>query len=210
MVVRTAKFVASYPSVEKIPISDKPEYAFIGRSNVGKSSLINMLTCTKALAKVSQTPGKTQQINHFLINGSWNLADLPGYGYAKVSKGDRKAFAQIITKYILKRENLYLLFVLIDSRIEPQKIDLEFVNWLGENQIPFALVFTKTDKVSGDTLQQNIDAFRAEMLNTWEELPQTFTSSAVTRTGREDILKYIETINENVKINQLENAHNIW
>lgn len=210
MVVRTAKFVASYPSVEKIPISDKPEYAFIGRSNVGKSSLINMLTCTKALAKVSQTPGKTQQINHFLINGSWNLADLPGYGYAKVSKGDRKAFAQVITKYILKRENLYLLFVLIDSRIEPQKIDLEFVNWLGENQIPFALVFTKTDKVSGDTLQQNIDAFRAEMLNTWEELPQTFTSSAVTRTGREDILKYIETINENVKINQLENAHNIW
>lgn len=210
MVVRTAKFVASYPSVEKIPISDKPEYAFIGRSNVGKSSLINMLTCTKALAKVSQTPGKTQQINHFLINGSWNLADLPGYGYAKVSKGDRKAFAQIITKYILKRENLYLLFVLIDSRIEPQKIDLEFVNWLGENQIPFALIFTKTDKVSGDTLQQNIDAFRAEMLNTWEELPQTFTSSAVTRTGREDILKYIETINENVKINQLENAHNIW
>ena len=210
MVVRTAKFVASYPSVEKIPISDKPESAFIGRSNVGKSSLINMLTCTKALAKVSQTPGKTQQINHFLINGSWNLADLPGYGYAKVSKGDRKAFAQVITKYILKRENLYLLFVLIDSRIEPQKIDLEFVNWLGENQIPFALVFTKTDKVSGDTLQQNIDAFRAEMLNTWEELPQTFTSSAVTRTGREDILKYIETINENVKINQLENAHNIW
>lgn len=210
MVIRTAKFVASYPRVEKAPISNKPEYAFIGRSNVGKSSLINMLTCTKALAKVSQTPGKTQLINHFLINEEWNLVDLPGYGYAKVSKSDRKAFSDIITNYILKRENLYLLFVLIDSRLEPQQIDIEFVNWLGAHQIPFALVFTKTDKVSSGALQSNMDAFAAEMLNTWEELPQMFTSSAVTRTGREEILRYIEEINKNTKINQLESAEKIW
>ena len=210
MVIRTAKFVASYPRVEKAPISNKPEYAFIGRSNVGKSSLINMLTCTKALAKVSQTPGKTQLINHFLINDEWNLVDLPGYGYAKVSKSDRKAFSDIITNYILKRENLYLLFVLIDSRLEPQQIDIDFVNWLGEHQIPFALVFTKTDKVSSGALQANMDAFAAEMLNTWEELPQMFTSSAVTRTGREEILRYIEEINKNTKINQLESAEKIW
>ncbi|HSA05199.1 MAG TPA: ribosome biogenesis GTP-binding protein YihA/YsxC [Tenuifilaceae bacterium] len=210
MVIRTAKFVASYPRVEKAPISNKPEYAFIGRSNVGKSSLINMLTCTKALAKVSQTPGKTQLINHFLINDEWNLVDLPGYGYAKVSKSDRKAFSDIITNYIIKRENLYLLFVLIDSRLEPQQIDIDFVNWLGEHQIPFALVFTKTDKVSSGALQANMDAFAAEMLNTWEELPQMFTSSAVTRTGREEILRYIEEINKNTKINQLESAEKIW
>jgi GTP-binding protein len=209
MVIRTAKFVASYPRVEKAPISNKPEYAFIGRSNVGKSSLINMLTCTKALAKVSQTPGKTQLINHFLINEEWNLVDLPGYGYAKVSKSDRKAFSDIITNYILKRENLYLLFVLIDSRLEPQQIDIDFVNWLGTHQIPFALVFTKTDKVSSGALQANMDAFVAEMLNTWEELPQMFTSSAVTRTGREEILRYIEEINKNTKINQLESAEKI-
>ena len=210
MVIRTAKFVASYPRVEKAPISNKPEYAFIGRSNVGKSSLINMLTCTKALAKVSQTPGKTQLINHFLINEEWNLVDLPGYGYAKVSKSDRKTFSEIITNYILKRENLYLLFVLIDSRLEPQQIDIDFVNWLGAHQIPFALVFTKTDKVSSGALQANMDAFSAEMLNTWEELPQMFTSSAVTRTGREEILRYIEEINKNTKINQLESAEKIW
>lgn len=210
MVIRTAKFVASYPRVEKAPISNKPEYAFIGRSNVGKSSLINMLTCTKALAKVSQTPGKTQLINHFLINEEWNLVDLPGYGYAKVSKSDRKSFSDIITNYILKRENLYLLFVLIDSRLEPQQIDIDFVNWLGAHQIPFALVFTKTDKVSSVALQANMDAFSAEMLNTWEELPQMFTSSAVTRTGREEILRYIEEINKNTKINQLESAEKIW
>lgn len=210
MVIRTAKFVASYPRVEKAPISNKPEYAFIGRSNVGKSSLINMLTCTKALAKVSQTPGKTQLINHFLINEEWNLVDLPGYGYAKVSKSDRKSFSDIITNFILKRENLYLLFVLIDSRLEPQPIDVDFVNWLGAHQIPFALVFTKTDKVSSGTLQANMDAFSAEMLKTWEELPQMFTSSAVTRTGREEILRYIEEINKNTKINQLESAEKIW
>jgi GTP-binding protein len=210
MVIRTAKFVASYPRVEKAPISKNPEYAFIGRSNVGKSSLINMLTCTKALAKVSQTPGKTQLINHFLINEEWNLVDLPGYGYAKVSKSDRKSFSDIITNYIIKRENLYLLFVLIDSRLEPQQIDVDFVNWLGAHQIPFALVFTKTDKVSSSVLQANMDAFSAEMMNTWEELPQMFTSSAVTRTGREDILRYVEEINKNTKINQLESAEKIW
>lgn len=210
MVIRTAKFVASYPNVEKCPAFDKPEYAFIGRSNVGKSSLINMLTCTKALAKVSQTPGKTQLINYFLINNSWNLVDLPGYGYAKVSKSDRKEFSDIITRYIQKRENLYLLFVLIDSRLEPQDSDINFVNWLGANQIPIALVFTKTDKVSSSTLQTNIDSFKNILLHTWEELPPIFTSSAVTRTGREDILNYIQEINDKTEINQVENIAKVW
>lgn len=206
MVIRTAKFVASYPNVQKCPKTDLPEYAFIGRSNVGKSSLINMLTCTKALAKVSQTPGKTQLINFYLINGEWHLVDLPGYGYAKVSKGDREKFSDIILNYILKRENLHLLFVLIDSRLEPQEIDIQFINWLGENQVPFALVFTKTDKVSSTVLSDNLEQFRKVMMETWEELPPIFTTSCVTRTGREDILNYIEQVFRNAKINQLENV----
>lgn len=201
MVIRSAKFVASYPSVAKCPKTEMPEYAFIGRSNVGKSSLINMLTCTKALAKVSQTPGKTQLINYFLINNDWHLVDLPGYGYAKVSKEARKKFSGIITRYILERKNLLLLFVLIDSRLEPQQIDLDFVNWLGVHGIPFSLIFTKTDKVSGTVLNQNIEAFKTEMLKSWEELPRIFTTSAVARTGRADVLSYIEEVNENFKIN---------
>ncbi len=206
MVIRTAKFVASYPNVQKCPKTDLPEYAFIGRSNVGKSSLINMLTCTKALARVSQTPGKTQLINYYLINGEWHLVDLPGYGYAKVSKGEREKFSDIILNYILKRENLHLLFVLIDSRLEPQDIDIQFINWLGENQVPFALVFTKTDKVSSTVLSDNMEQFRKVMMETWEELPPIFTTSCVTRTGREDILNYIEQVFQNAKINQLENV----
>ncbi len=206
MVIRTAKFVASYPNVQKCPKTDLPEYAFIGRSNVGKSSLINMLTCTKALAKVSQTPGKTQLINYYLINGEWHLVDLPGYGYAKVSKSEREKFSDIILNYILKRENLHLLFVLIDSRLEPQEIDIQFINWLGENQVPFALVFTKTDKVSSTALSDNLQQFRKVMMEAWEELPPIFTTSCVTRTGREDILNYIEQVFQNAKINQLENV----
>lgn len=206
MVIRTAKFVASYPNVQKCPKTDFPEYAFIGRSNVGKSSLINMLTCTKALARVSQTPGKTQLINFYLINGEWHLVDLPGYGYAKVSKGEREKFSDIILNYILKRENLHLLFVLIDSRLEPQEIDVQFINWLGENQVPFALVFTKTDKVSSTVLSENMEQFRKVMMETWEELPPIFTTSCVTRTGREDILNYIEQVFQNAKINQLQNV----
>jgi len=200
MVIRTAKFVASYPSVQKCPITDLPEYAFIGRSNVGKSSLINMLTGTKTLAKVSQTPGKTQYINYYLINSSWHLVDLPGYGYAKTSKGEREKLSNIVLNYILKRENLHLLFVLIDSRLEPQDIDIQFINWLGVNHVPFALIFTKTDKVSGTVLERNIELHKTILLETWDELPPIFTTSCVTRTGREDVLNYIESVFQEVKI----------
>jgi len=199
MLIRSAKFVISSPSIEKCPKPTLPEYAFIGRSNVGKSSLINMITGLKALAKVSQTPGKTQIINHFLINEKWYLVDLPGYGYAKVSKTSRKIFSGMITGYIEKRENLHCLFVLIDSRLEPQKIDLEFINWLGQNQIPFALIFTKIDKINTLTLESNIATYKKEMLNSWEELPRIFSCSSVTRIGRESILKYIGEINVKAK-----------
>lgn len=209
MVIRSAKFVASYPNVDKCPKSELPEFAFIGRSNVGKSSLINMLTCTKTLAKVSQTPGKTQLINYYLINNNWHLVDLPGYGYAKVSKSNRKAFSEIISNYIQKRETLTMLFVLIDSRLEPQSIDMDFVNWLGVSGIPFSLIFTKTDKVSGSILNENIEAFKQEMLKTWEEIPPIFTSSVITRTGREDILNYIEEVCENFNVNLLIDAEQV-
>jgi len=163
-----------------------------------------MITGLKALAKVSQTPGKTQLINHFLINDNWYLVDLPGYGYAKVSKSSRKAFSEIITNYILKRDNLQCLFVLVDSRLEPQENDITFINWLGQNHIPFALIFTKTDKINSATLQTNMAIYKREMLNYWEELPKIFSCSAVTRTGREDILNYIEEINSNSKVILLE------
>jgi len=204
MVIRSAKFVVASPTFQKCPRTTFPEYAFIGRSNVGKSSLINMITGLKALAKVSQTPGKTQLINHFLINDNWYLVDLPGYGYAKVSKSSRKAFSEIITNYILKRDNLQCLFVLVDSRLEPQENDITFINWLGQNHIPFALIFTKTDKINSATLQTNMAIYKREMLNYWEELPKIFSCSAVTRTGREDILNYIEEINSNSKVILLE------
>ncbi len=199
MVIRSAKFVISSPSIEKCPKPSLPEYAFIGRSNVGKSSLINMITGIKTLAKVSQTPGKTQIINHFLINEKWYIVDLPGYGYAKVSKTSRKLFSGMITSYIQNRENLYCLFVLIDSRLEPQKIDIEFINWLGEKEIPFVLIFTKTDKINTPTLQSNIAIYKKEILNYWDELPKIFTCSAVTRIGRDEIIEYIEEINKESK-----------
>lgn len=196
MDIQSAKFVASYPSVEKCGAFTKPEFAFIGRSNVGKSSLINMLTGVKSLAKVSQTPGKTQTINYFEINQRWYLVDLPGYGYAKVSKGMRNAFSSMITQFMLKRENLYSLFVLIDARHEPQKIDLEFVNWAGTNGIPLSIIFTKADKIPRVKLEENIELFKSSLLETWEVLPNVFTSSAVTRLGQEHILSYIEKIVE--------------
>jgi GTP-binding protein len=205
MVIRSAKFIMSSPTIEKCPKVSLPEYAFIGRSNVGKSSLINMITGIKALAKVSQTPGKTQIINHFLINDSWYLVDLPGYGYAKVSKSSRKVFSDMITRYIQNRENLQCLFVLIDSRLEPQEIDINFINWLGQNRIPFALIFTKTDKINTPTLQNNISVYKKEMLNYWEELPKIFCCSAVTRTGREFIIDYIQEINTASKVILQEN-----
>lgn len=163
-----------------------------------------MITGIKTLAKVSQTPGKTQLINHFIINDQWYLVDLPGYGYARVSKGSRKVFSEMITRYILLRESLHSLFVLLDSRLEPQEIDLAFINWLGENQVPFALVFTKTDKVSSAELLNNISIYKKEMLKTWQELPKIFTTSAVTRTGRDCILSYIDEINQSSEINQPE------
>lgn len=194
MAIRTAKFISSSPKTEGCPRTNLPEIAFIGRSNVGKSSLINMLTGLKTLAKVSQTPGKTQLINHFLINECWYLVDLPGYGYAKVSKTSRQFFSEMITQYIKNRENLFCLFVLIDSRHEPLKNDIAFINWLGENQIPFALIFTKTDKINTATLEKNIEQLKQEMLKSWEELPKIFSSSAVTQSGREQIISYIEEI----------------
>ncbi|MDR2774931.1 MAG: ribosome biogenesis GTP-binding protein YihA/YsxC [Tannerella sp.] len=195
MEVKSAKFVISNTDVGKCPAETLPEYAFIGRSNVGKSSLINMLTNNKHLAMTSQTPGKTQLINHFIINDKWYLVDLPGYGYAQKGKKGRENIRKIIESYILDREQLTNLFVLIDCRHEPQKIDLEFMEWLGESDIPFSIIFTKTDKISKSKLSENIDIYRKKMLENWEELPPVFISSSEKKEGREEILDYIDHIN---------------
>ncbi|MDR2470303.1 MAG: ribosome biogenesis GTP-binding protein YihA/YsxC [Tannerella sp.] len=195
MEIKRAEFVVSNTDVRKCPADGLSEYAFIGRSNVGKSSLINMLTGRKGLAKTSQTPGKTQLINHFLINGDWYLVDLPGYGYAQRGKAGRESIRHIIENYILKREALTNLFVLIDCRHAPQKADMEFMEWLGNNGIPFAIVFTKTDKLSKGRLTEHMRAYEAKMLETWEELPPMLISSSETRAGREEILGYIESVN---------------
>ena len=195
MEIKSARFVVSNTDVEKCPRPDKPEYAFIGRSNVGKSSLINMLTERKSLAKISGKPGKTRLINHFLINEEWYLVDLPGYGYAKIAKKEREKWEKFLRSYILKRENLYNLFVLIDSRHSPQPIDLEFMEWLGLSQIPFSIVFTKTDKLKPEELESNLNNYTTKLLETWETAPPLFVSSAEKRTGREEILQYIEEIN---------------
>jgi GTP-binding protein len=198
MKIKTAEFVISNTKPENCPKPDRPEYAFIGRSNVGKSSLINMLTGHGNLAKTSGRPGKTQLINHFLINNTWYLVDLPGYGYAKASKGERKKWEEFIQKYLTKRENLVNTFVLIDSRIPPQQIDLEFMSWCGEKGIPFAMVFTKIDKLSSSALQKNMAVYRKEMLKSWEELPPIFTTSAESKFGQEKLLNYIELWNTNI------------
>ena len=195
MEIKKAEFVVSNTDVRKCPTGGLPEYAFIGRSNVGKSSLINMLTGRKGLAKTSQTPGKTQLINHFLINGDWYLVDLPGYGYAQRGKAGRESIRHIIENYILKREALTNLFLLIDCRHAPQKADMEFMEWLGNNGIPFAIVFTKIDKLNKRHLTENMRAYAAKMLEAWEELPPVLTSSSETRAGREEILGYIESVN---------------
>lgn len=195
MKIKSAEFVISNTKPENCPEPNRPEYAFIGRSNVGKSSLINMLTGYNSLAKISGTPGKTQLINHFMINNSWYLVDLPGYGYAKASKGERQKWEEFIQKYLTKRENLVNTFVLIDSRIEPQKIDLEFMSWCGEKGIPFAMVFTKIDKLSSSALQKNMAVYRKEMLKSWEELPPVFTTSSVSKFGQEKLLNYIDLWN---------------
>lgn len=196
MPVRTAEFVCSNTRVDRCPPPERPEYAFIGRSNVGKSSLINKLTSRKNLAKTSARPGKTQLINHFLINEQWYLTDLPGYGYAKVSKAARRKFQKLIEDYILKRQNLVNLFVLVDSRHEPQQIDLEFMQWLGECGIPFSLVFTKTDKLkSNSKVRHHVSQYTEKMLRHWEELPPVFVTSAETGLGMQDLLSYIEGLN---------------
>jgi GTP-binding protein len=194
--IKQAKFLISNTDVKRCPAPDKPEYAFIGRSNVGKSSLINMLVGQNSLAKVSVRPGKTQLINHFIIDESWYLVDLPGYGYAKIAISVKEKFQKLISRYILERENLYCLFVLIDIRHDPQKIDVEFITWLGENQIPFAIIFTKSDKLGKVTAAKNVAAYTQELKKMWDELPPVFVSSSLDGTGREEIISYIETINK--------------
>ncbi len=195
MKIKTAEFVISNTDIKKCPEPTLPEVAFIGRSNVGKSSLINMLTQKKNLAKTSGKPGKTQLINHFIINEEWYIVDLPGYGYAKTSKLNRFKWTKFIESYLRERENLMNTFVLIDSRLEPQKIDLEFMNWLGHHGIPFSMVFTKIDKLSSSELQKNLAKYKKEMLKVWEALPPVFTTSSTSAFGREKLLKYIEEIN---------------
>ncbi len=195
MKIKTSEFIISNTDLKKCPKPDKPEYAFIGRSNVGKSSLINMITGRKQLAKISGKPGKTRLINHFLINEQWYLVDLPGYGYAKVSKKERGLWKGFIKDYILERENLMNLFVLIDSRHIPQNNDLEFMQHLGENGVPFAIIFTKLDKLSKKQIEENIAYYKNELLKTWAELPIYFLSSAVNKTGQKEILDFIAETN---------------
>lgn len=197
MEIKTAKFIVSSAKLSQCPEDTKPEIAFIGRSNVGKSSLINMLTCHSKLAKTSSTPGKTQLINHFLIDNFWYLVDLPGYGYAQVSKTERENFQRMINSYILNREQLYCVFVLVDSRLEPQKKDLDFINFLGENNIAFEIIFTKTDKQNNKKTKYNVQLFEQKLLETWEELPKMFLSSSVNQAGKQEILSEIENILQN-------------
>ena len=196
MPIHTAEYSASYPNVNKCPSVVIPEYAFIGRSNVGKSSLINMLCDRKKLALTSGKPGKTQMINYFIINKSWYLVDLPGYGYAKISKVKRKEFRKMIEGYLQRRSNLQCTFLLIDSNIKPQEIDIEFINWLGECRIPFVIVYTKADKSKEKELSENINAFESKLLETWYELPPIFKTSAIKKEGRDELLAYIEDINQ--------------
>jgi len=195
MPIHSATFVISSPDVAGCPKSTLPEYAFIGRSNVGKSSLINMLCQNPKLAKTSQKPGKTLLINHFLINGEWHLVDLPGYGFAQTGQKQREQLKKMIERYCLLREQLTNLFVLVDCRLEPQKIDLEFMNWLGENGVPFSIVFTKADKVGKGRLSENIGAYKLRLQETWEELPPIFITSADTGLGKDELITYIEDIN---------------
>jgi GTP-binding protein len=199
MKINTAEFVISNSEVSKCPLERLPEYAFIGRSNVGKSSLINMLTNHKNLAKTSGRPGKTQLINHFKINSNWFLVDLPGYGYARVSKKTKEVFQQFITDYFEKRQQLVCAFVLIDIRLEAQKIDLEFIEYLGETEIPFCIVFTKADKISKTKIDSHIAAYKKELFkNNWEEIPQYFVTSSTEGTGKEFILDFIDNVNTDV------------
>jgi GTP-binding protein len=198
MNIGRAEFVISNTDYRKCPADGRPEYAFIGRSNVGKSSLINMLTNRKGLAMTSSKPGKTWLINHFLINDEWYLVDLPGYGYARRGKGEREKIERMIKAYILQRTAMTCLFVLLDSRHEAMSIDLEFMEWLGGNGVPFAIVFTKADKLGSNRLQANVDVYKKKLLESWEELPPIFVTSSTKREGREELLQYIKEINSSL------------
>jgi len=203
MQIKSAEFVVSNQDVAKCPNNNIPEYAFIGRSNVGKSSLINMLTERKSLAKTSGRPGKTQLINHFIINNKWYLVDLPGYGYARVSKSTKKVFQKFITNYFEKRKQLVSAFVLVDIRHTPQPIDLEFMQWLGENMIPFSIIFTKADKLKPKAIESHVETYKNILLETWEEMPNYFVTSASKKIGRDALLEYINSINK--ELNQSKN-----
>lgn len=196
MIIKDARFISSNNRFEKLPKDNKPEYAFIGRSNVGKSSLINALVQRKGLAKTSSTPGKTIAINHFLVNDQWYLVDLPGYGYAQRSKKSREEWRVMLASYISRRRNLLYTFVLVDARIEPQNSDLGFMEWLGENGIPFCIVFTKADKLSNAELQSNVEAYKKRLMEDWEELPPLFITSSETKQGREELLDFIDRQNK--------------
>lgn len=199
MKIKTAEFVISNSDVAKCPEGNKPEYAFIGRSNVGKSSLINMLTGRNGLAKTSSTPGKTLLINHFIVNDEWYIVDLPGYGYASRGKETREQLARMIKSYIMQRQQMVNLFVLVDSRHKPQKIDMEFITWLGENGVPFSIVFTKLDKLGSVAGVRNVEEYKQALLEQWEELPPVFVTSSSDGRGREELLDYIEQINTTLK-----------
>jgi GTP-binding protein len=199
MIVKSAEFICSNTQISKLPPPLKPEYAFIGRSNVGKSSLINMLTNKKGLAKTSQTPGKTQLINHFQVNDSWYIVDLPGYGYARISKSKKEDWNKFIRTYLDKRESLQCVMVLVDSRLEPQKIDLQFCNWLGEKGLSFVIIFTKADKQSSIKTDQNIAKFKKALLTTFEAMPDHFITSSENQTGRDEVLSFIDEVNQKFK-----------
>ncbi len=199
MIIKDAHFVSSNSRFDKLPKDNLPEYAFIGRSNVGKSSLINTLVQRKGLAKTSSTPGKTIAINHFMVNHSWYLVDLPGYGYAQRSKKAREEWRVMLANYISRRRNLLYTFVLVDSRIEPQNSDIGFMEWLGENQVPFCIVFTKADKISKAELNKSVDVYKNRLLEEWEELPPIFITSSETKLGRDEILVFIETQNKELE-----------
>lgn len=199
MEITSAEFVISNSRADMCPKSDLPEYAFIGRSNVGKSSLINMLTKNSKLAMTSSTPGKTLLINHFLINKQWHLVDLPGYGYAQRGKKMMEKIQKLIEYYVLEREEMTCLFVLVDSRLKPQKIDLEFMEWLGENGVPFSIIFTKADKLTNGKVKDNVNKYLKKLTEQWEELPPHFVSSSEKKTGRQEILDYIDSINRSLK-----------
>lgn len=199
MEIEYANYVGSFPSVTKCPSDRRPEYAFIGRSNVGKSSLINMICGRKELARVSKKPGKTQHLNFYLINNEWYIVDLPGYGYAKISKKKRFEWEKMIEGYLLRRESLSCAMVLIDANVSPQQIDIEFINWLGKMQVPFVIIFTKSDRLKPNILENNVKAFQEELLKYWNELPPHFITSSNTKGGREELLTFIEETNVQIK-----------